>query len=150
MNPKELDDYYKSPQWRSKRLLRLQVDGYECRLCGEDGTNCNLQVHHKPLSYKKIPNESVNDDLTTVCVECHKEIVTNFIRRKKFEGQNINILYRPNLVERKLQNVKYSEVQTQFSVSANHAQRGLGKSGKRDCATDEKVNWQERKDNRRP
>lgn len=150
MNYKEYQDYINSPQWKEKRLLRLQLDGYECRLCGHDGSDYHLEVHHKPLSYKKIPNESVNDDLTTVCVECHKEIVTNFIRRERFKGQNINILYRPNVVERELQNVKYSEVQAQFSMPANHAQRGLGKSDKSGGAGNEKVDWQERQNNRRP
>ncbi len=153
MNHKEFkymyNQYIQSPQWKEKRLLRLKIDGHACRLCGHDGSGYHLEVHHKPLSYKKIPNESVNDDLTTLCIICHR-VVTSELRRRRFEGQNINILYRPNLVERELQNVKYSEVQTQFSVPANHALRRSGESNKSDCATDEKINWQTRQDNRRP
>ncbi len=143
------NQYIQSPQWRKKRKERLKIDNYECRLCGHDGSDYHLEVHHKPLSYPKIPNESVNDDLTTLCVTCHK-IVTSELRRRGFEGQNTNILYRPNLVERELQNVKYSEVQTQFSMPVDHAQWRSGKSDKSDCATDEKINWQARQDNRRP
>ncbi len=143
-------DYFQSPQWRKKRKERLEIDNYECRLCGHDGSDYHLEVHHKPSSYAKIPNESVNNDLTTVCVNCHREIVTNLIRRNRYKDHKINISYMPELAERALQNVENSEVQTQFSMSANHAQRGSGESHKSGCDTNEKIDIQERQDNRRP
>ncbi len=143
-------EYFQSPQWHKKRKERLKIDNYECRLCGNDGSDYHLEVHHKPSSYTKIPNESVNNDLTTVCVNCHREIVTNLIRRNRYKDHKINISYMPKLAERALQDVKDSEVQTQFSMSVDHAQWRSSESDSRNCNTDEKINIQERQDNRRP
>ena len=66
------NEYMRSDLWlgpEGKRIKRLEIDKYECRLCGGKD---RLEVHHKPESYKRIPNESVEDDLTTLCVPCHK------------------------------------------------------------------------------
>ena len=77
------EDYYLSPEWKAKRERRLEIDEYECRLCGATES---LEVHHKPKAYADIPHERV-EDLTTVCADCHHEAVTNLIRRRRYEGQ---------------------------------------------------------------
>ncbi len=28
------ESYYQSPEWKAKRERRLEIDAYECRLCG--------------------------------------------------------------------------------------------------------------------
>jgi len=84
-DPERYKEYMESNLWFNKRLKRLEIDKFECRLCGTK--NC-LEVHHKPDSYSKIPNESVEDDLTTLCVECH-ELITNRIRELRYSKQPI-------------------------------------------------------------
>jgi len=74
-----------SDVWRTKRIKRLEIDKYECRCCGFKE---NLEVHHKPDSYKKIPNESIDDDLTTLCVFCH-DLITNRIRENRYAKTEI-------------------------------------------------------------
>lgn len=73
-------EYIASADWKEKRLKRIEIDGYECRLCGSRET---LEVHHKPGSYKNIPNESIENDLTTLCKRCH-DMVTNVIRADRY------------------------------------------------------------------
>lgn len=77
-------EYMASSEWRRKRTARLTIDHHRCRLCGATG---NLQVHHNPLSYRLIPSESIEDDLTTVCQRCHV-FVTNICRADKRAGKN--------------------------------------------------------------
>ncbi len=61
-------EYLRSPDWRAKREQRLHMDRYRCRLCG---SRYWLEVHHCPDSYHKIPYESVEEDLITLCHGCH-------------------------------------------------------------------------------
>jgi 5-methylcytosine-specific restriction endonuclease McrA len=82
-----LEEYYRSTLWKSKREKRLEIDKKECRFCGATEY---LQVHHKPQSYSKIPEESVEDGLTTLCVSCH-DAITNKIRAERYEGRPIMI-----------------------------------------------------------
>ncbi len=75
--------YINSTEWKRKRAARLVLDGYRCRLCDENGSRYPLEVHHRPLSYMNIPNESIEDDLVTVCSRCH-EFITNAIREDRY------------------------------------------------------------------
>ena len=83
--------YINSQEWKDKRLQRLEIDKYRCRLCDEDGTKFRLEVHHKPSAYVKIPNESVEDDLTTLCVRCH-DCITDIQRKDRYDIVNIGEL----------------------------------------------------------
>ena len=74
------DEYMQSSIWRKKRKDRLVLDQHSCRLCDSGD---ELEVHHRPTSYKRIPNESVEDDLITLCRTCH-ELITDRIRRRRF------------------------------------------------------------------
>lgn len=82
--------YLSSPSWKSKRSKRLKIDRYECRTCGSKE---DLQVHHKPKAYEIIPNESVKDDLVTLCEICHMAI-TNSIRERRFKGRDMKLFYQ--------------------------------------------------------
>lgn len=77
-------EHMQSAAWRKKRLARLKLDGYRCRLCDENGSRFRLEVHHRPNSYAKIPRESVRNDLITLCGRCHT-FVTATIRADRKE-----------------------------------------------------------------
>lgn len=75
--------YIASASWASKRAARLALDGQRCRLCDEDGSRYALEVHHRPSSYSRIPNECIERDLITVCARCH-EFITASIRADRY------------------------------------------------------------------
>lgn len=62
---------FKDPNWQKKRLEILKRDNFCCRSCLEDTKTLN--VHHIYYDNKKEPWEYDNDDLITLCDECHKE-----------------------------------------------------------------------------
>ena len=94
-----MSNYYellKDDRWLDKREEILQRDNYKCISCknkGEEEEYSTMQlgeylhVHH--LIYKKgaAPWEYENDDLITLCDDCHKfitvkvESITKIIRR---------------------------------------------------------------------
>jgi hypothetical protein len=80
--------YLQSEEWRRKRDARLAIDTYRCRLCDSQD---DLEVHHRPSSYPRIPNESITDDLTTLCRTCH-EPVTDRIRRQRYAANYLPLL----------------------------------------------------------
>lgn len=64
---------YQSPHWQKKRLLILQRDNFQCQSCG--GTEKTLNVHHSvPYEKNKKVWDYENDELVTLCQDCHKEI----------------------------------------------------------------------------
>lgn len=65
---KSYEDYLKSPEWKAKRLLRLEKDYFLCTECGE---NKAQEVHH--LTYVNLFNENI-EDLQSVCRKCHTKI----------------------------------------------------------------------------
>jgi hypothetical protein len=84
----QYEAYLASDSWKKKRAARLRLDGFRCRLCdcAED-----LEVHHRPSSYRRIPNESVSDDLIALCITCH-QFVTNRIRGQRYAATRIPLL----------------------------------------------------------
>lgn len=78
--------YMASSAWREKRRQRLALDGHKCRLCDHDGAKWRLEVHHRPSCYVKIPHESIEDDLITLCARCHA-FVTATIRKDRAQKQ---------------------------------------------------------------
>lgn len=68
-------EYLKSPAWARIARRRMEIDGYECCMCGSRGTASNqLEVHH--ISYAHLFDEEnrIYQDLETVCHACHKSI----------------------------------------------------------------------------
>ena len=74
-NLSSLEGYYKSDEWKLKRLNRLRIDGFRCVNCGSP---VGLEVHH--LDYGRVGGEDVKGDLRTLCGRCHKEVTVN-VRR---------------------------------------------------------------------
>lgn len=64
---------YKDPRWQKKRLQIMDRDNFCCISCkSKDKT---LNVHHA-VPYRKETKiwEYENDELKTLCEDCHKEI----------------------------------------------------------------------------
>ncbi|MFC1531144.1 HNH endonuclease [Gemmatimonadota bacterium] len=78
--------YIASSSWGEKRDARRKLDGNRCRLCDATAEEARLEVHHRPSAYAKIPNESVEDDLVTLCVDCH-DFVTDKVRRGRYADE---------------------------------------------------------------
>ena len=72
---KKLSEYYKTDEWKRKRMNRLRMDAFRCVNCGG---SVDLDVHH--LGYDRFGVEDVKSDLRTLCRRCHGE-VTKGIRR---------------------------------------------------------------------
>ena len=132
-------EYIKSPYWARKRVARLKLDDNRCRLCDEDGTRFRLEVHHRPSSYELIPNESVDDDLITLCSRCH-ELITDVIRedrygKREFEPPILDV----TVVTRK--EIKHGmandELQVDRCSPVYNAQRANGRSDKQVVEIDE-------------
>lgn len=64
------DEYLTSPEWRFRRLQRLELDNYTCCMCGLPLPNLN--IHH--FTYHNIYHENIETDLVSLCPECHKKV----------------------------------------------------------------------------
>lgn len=93
---KRLEAYWRSAEWKRKRKQRLEIDKHRCRICGATE---RLTVHHLPQSYALIPNESVDDDLITLCSRCHDEVATNLTRRDGYQRHAGRVYQLVQLVE---------------------------------------------------
>lgn len=62
----------KDPRWQKKRLLIFERDKWTCRCCGDNKTTLN--VHH--LTYAGEPWECPDENLTTLCEDCHAIVST--------------------------------------------------------------------------
>ena len=58
------------PHWARIRKRILERDGYQCRICGNDGDGAQLNVHHK--DWDRTHNQDKN--LVTLCSRCHKAV----------------------------------------------------------------------------
>ena len=78
----EYDRYIQSVAWERKRLERLEIDGHACVMCGRPEDRCRngLQVHH--ISYTRLGNEDVGNDLVSLCPGCHKKIHAYYGRNR--------------------------------------------------------------------
>ncbi|MCW6661875.1 HNH endonuclease [Aerococcaceae bacterium NML201209] len=68
--------FYWSASWREMKNKILLRDYHECRVCKSKGkvTLSNLIVHHiYPLEYYP-EKRLVEDNLITVCIQCHNKI----------------------------------------------------------------------------
>lgn len=59
----------KDPRWQKKRLEILKRDNWTCQNC--QSTTKTLHVHH--LKYNGNPWEANNNDLQTLCEDCHEQ-----------------------------------------------------------------------------
>lgn len=69
----EFFEQYKDPRWQKKRLKIMERDEFMCISC-QDSDN-TLNVHHRVLYRKDTkPWEYEDDELITLCEDCHKEL----------------------------------------------------------------------------
>lgn len=103
-----------SPEWKQKRLERIAIDNNQCRLCGSTD---RLEVHHKwPSGYYNLPNESVQDDLTTLCNRCH-EAFHNSMNEREYQNKSAVLNTVPETAKRKL--TSYGMESSKISTSRN-------------------------------
>ncbi len=98
----DYQEYLNSPEWAAKRNSRLEYDNYCCRLCD---TCEKLQVHHRPSSYFKIPNESIENDLITLCSRCHK-LATDSIQEDRHSKKHRKQKPNSGIIDRPLSPIK--------------------------------------------
>lgn len=63
---------YQDERWKERARQIRELDGHKCALCGATGL---LHVHH--LSYPPAPYhlwDSTDNELVTLCPECHKKV----------------------------------------------------------------------------
>jgi hypothetical protein len=65
----EYDRYIRSPEWTNRVNQRMRIANHRCELCGRLESNAKLQCHH--ISYQRLGNEDVANDLIIVCGRCH-------------------------------------------------------------------------------
>lgn len=87
------------PLWQKKRLEIFERDNFTCCICSD--TDTQLQVHHKTYITGKKAWEYDNDNLQTLCKDCHlvaedikkdEEIPTVAIKRYRPKTKNIVVL----------------------------------------------------------
>ena len=74
MSKKQKSNYselLQDPRWQKKRVDILQRDNFTCQHCGS--TEKSLQVHHLRYQKWKKPWEYDNDELLTLCCDCHEK-----------------------------------------------------------------------------
>lgn len=76
----------KHPKWQKKRLEILQRDNFTCRHCGD--TETTLHVHHEKYTGKN-PWDADNDDLITICLDCHE---VNHLGLSEFEYTLVDLI----------------------------------------------------------
>jgi 5-methylcytosine-specific restriction endonuclease McrA len=95
--------YYLTEHWRDVRHQRLEIDNFECRICGSQE---QLHVHHKPDAYNRFYHEDPEKDLTTLCNECH-DIVTNMLRERRYKKKQIKTEpYKNSMIREEKQDVE--------------------------------------------
>lgn len=62
-------DLLKDPRWQKKRLEIFERDGWRCVWCKKE--NETLHIHHVDYQMGLKPWEYSNDQLLTLCEDCH-------------------------------------------------------------------------------
>lgn len=60
--------YLQSPEWKERRLAKIEQSKYRCQFCKERFESHDLNVHH--LNYECIGHED-SKDLIVLCRSCH-------------------------------------------------------------------------------
>ena len=78
MQSEEYKKYMKSDKWQKKKQERINIDKC-CVMCQRPLDKIrSLQVHH--ITYQRLGDEDVLNDLVTLCGSCHKKI-HNYYKR---------------------------------------------------------------------
>lgn len=69
------------PNWLEQRELVLDRDGHRCRVCGKDGDENSLHVHHIEPRKEFVEEEELDyfeankqSNLITLCPSCHQRV----------------------------------------------------------------------------
>lgn len=68
--PMSKSPVFMPPTWGAIRRAVLERDGYQCRICGRDGAEVQLHVHH--VDRDRRHNSGRN--LVTLCRGCHAQV----------------------------------------------------------------------------
>lgn len=96
-------EYLESDEWKLIKVpARKLIDNFICRGCGMTEAQSleifgqRLDIHHRPDTYHLIPNESVEDHLTTLCRDCHESITVSYKKRQNAENAENAVKVRPH------------------------------------------------------
>ena len=64
-------DQLKDKRWKKLANKIIKIDNYTCQLCG---SHEHLQVHHKKYIKDRLAWEYDEENLITLCSECHKKV----------------------------------------------------------------------------
>ncbi|NHJ85057.1 MAG: HNH endonuclease [Asgard group archaeon] len=102
----------KHPKWQEKRLRIFERDNFKCKICGENDQE--LHVHHKSYNNNSFdPWDVSNDDLITVCDDCHKLYHVKHDKIVKFVREVHRLMYTP----KSLQNIIRDIIINNLSLS---------------------------------
>ena len=73
------------PDWANIRRRIVDRDNFQCRICGKDGAEAKLNVHH--IDYQRTNNEAEN--LVTLCAICHKAVHAEGYKPELYEDYPI-------------------------------------------------------------
>jgi len=96
---KKYKELLKHPKWQKKRLEILNRDSWKCNKCGAD--DIELNVHH--LSYSDKPWLVNDDQLITLCVNCHKD-EHDRIKLNVSQKHFVILIQNPHLFKRFINN----------------------------------------------
>lgn len=65
----DYNEKLRDPRWQQKRLKVLERDGWKCKACGSK--TIELHVHHINYVWGGDPWDASDDDLVSLCSECH-------------------------------------------------------------------------------
>lgn len=78
--------FYNTKAWREKRSYILSRDDYLCQECLKNNKYSEAtDVHHIQRLRDAWDKRLDNDNLISLCIECHKKADTEIRRNKKFE-----------------------------------------------------------------
>lgn len=80
----------KDKRWLIKRVEILKRDKHKCKICGYFGPHVN--VHH--LKYTGNAWDAPNEDLITLCKDCHKTTHKPELNDKKYDRMHIKHILR--------------------------------------------------------
>lgn len=84
-------DQLKTKEWKLKRNLILKRDNFKCKNCSSED---NLHVHHQVYEKGLKAWEAKNENLITLCSECHakehdKKPISSFYNNKKISKSKL-------------------------------------------------------------
>jgi len=83
----ELEEYRRSDRWQELRLARLEFDGRRCLLCNGVANT----VHH--VCYpEELGTESVEEDLRSMCGDCHYRHHADSIKLRKLKERFLRLV----------------------------------------------------------